>query len=100
MFNIVYAKTSVQCHPHCHTKIKYATIKQLENKYWGQMKHILTMKLSKRTNLSYLQNFMSRTFLDNLSLLKKSHRQFTFLCTPGLPWCQSLVISQHLQSPE
>ena len=47
------------------------------------MKHILTMKSSKRTKLSYFQNFISRTFLDNLSLEKKSCRQFTFLCTPA-----------------
>ena len=31
MFNIVYAKTPVQWHPHCHTKIKYVTVKQLQN---------------------------------------------------------------------
>ena len=31
----------------------------------------------------YFQNFVSRTFLDNLLLEKKSRRQFTFLCTPG-----------------
>ena len=34
------------------------------------MKHILTMKLSKRTKLLYLQNSISRAFLDNLSLEK------------------------------
>ena len=31
MFNIVYAKTPVQWHPNGHTKIKYVTVKQLEN---------------------------------------------------------------------
>ena len=35
------------------------------------------------TQLLCFQNFISRTFLDNLSLEKKSCRQFTFLCTPG-----------------
>ena len=34
------------------------------------MKHILTIKLSKRAKLSYFQNFISFTFLDNLSLEK------------------------------
>ena len=94
MFNIVYAKTCVQWHQHCHTKIKYATIKQLETNYWGQMKHILTMKSSKRTKLLHFQNFISRTFLDNLSLEKKSRRQFTFLCTPArdLPWANFQTI--------
>ena len=78
-----YAKTPVQWHPHYHTKIKYVTIKQLENSYCGQMKHILTMKISKHTKLSYFQNFKSPTFLDNMLLEKKSRRQFIFLCTPG-----------------
>ena len=47
------------------------------------MKHILRMKFSKRIKLSYFQNFVSHTFLDNLSLEKKSRKQFTFLFTPG-----------------
>ena len=47
------------------------------------MKHILTMKLSKQNKLSYFHNFISRTFLDNLALEKKSRRQFIFLFTPG-----------------
>ena len=34
------------------------------------MKNILTIKLSKRTKLSYFQNFISHTFLDNLLLEK------------------------------
>ena len=41
------------------------------------------MNKSKRTQLSHFQNFILRTFLDNLSLKKKSRRQFTFLCTPA-----------------
>ena len=47
------------------------------------MKHIFTVKLSKRTKPSYFPNFISQTFLDNFSLEKKSRRQFIFLCTPG-----------------
>ena len=42
------------------------------------------MNKSKRTQMSYFQNFIPRTFLDNLSLKKKSRRQFIFLCTPAL----------------
>ena len=47
------------------------------------MKQILPMKSSKHTKLSYFQNFISGTFLDNLSLDKKSRRQFILLFTPG-----------------
>ena len=34
------------------------------------MKHILIIKLSKRNKLLHFQNFILRTFLDNLSLEK------------------------------
>ena len=48
------------------------------------MKHILSMKLSKRNKLLYYQNFISRTFLKTIChLKKKSGRQFIFLFTPG-----------------
>ena len=46
------------------------------------MKHILTMKSSKQIELLDFQIFMSRTFLDNLLLKKRSRRQFIFLFTP------------------
>ena len=50
------------------------------------------MNKSNRTQISHFQNFITRTFLDNLSLKKKSHRRFIFLCTPGQQfqhhkWC-------------
>ena len=50
------------------------------------------MKLSKRTKLSYLQNFISRTFLDNFLPEKKSRRQFTFLCAPARQWVREEII--------
>ena len=43
--------------------------------------------LNASTKLLYFQNFISRTFLDNLSIEKKSRRQFTFLCTPANSAC-------------
>ena len=63
------------------------------------MKHILTMKLSKRNKLLYFQNFISRTFLDSLSLEKKSRRQFIFLFTPVLV-CQRVFPWWHAANPE
>ena len=35
---------------------------------WGSNRHVLIMKLSKRTQLSHFQHFIPRTFLDNLLL--------------------------------
>ena len=65
------------------------------------MKHILTLKLSKRNKLLCFQNFISHTFLDNLSLDKKSRRQFLFLFTPGLhsPVCK-IVFTKVTQGVE
>ena len=41
------------------------------------------MNYSKRTQQSHFHNFIQRTFLDNLSLQRKSHRQFVFLWPPA-----------------
>ena len=45
------------------------------------MKHILTIKLSKRTKLLYFQNFISVTFLDNL-LLEKNLEDSLYFYAP------------------
>ena len=53
MFNIVYAKTHVQWNPDFYTKIQDLTIYNDKEQLCGSNQHVLIMKLSKRTQLSY-----------------------------------------------